>query len=55
MCVLVEASVKTLWAVTGVCVSAVTVATAPNAQVSDTHTHFHVMHGFQTFTRGKIK
>ncbi len=39
MCVSVEASVKTLWAVTGVYVSAVTVATAPTAQVSDTQTH----------------
>lgn len=36
MCVSVEASVKTIWAVTGVCVSAVTVAAAPTAQVSDT-------------------
>lgn len=31
----VEGSVRTHWAVTGVCVSAVTVATAHTAQVSD--------------------
>lgn len=39
MCVSAEASVRTHWAVTGVCVSAVTVATAHTAQVSDIHTH----------------